>query len=138
MDEDEINSPPGMQATCQTVLLVEDEPMLRELGTMMIESLGYAVFAAENGVDALRIVRQHPERRIDLLVTDIAMPEMGGPELVENLRPLSPRTKIIFCSGFAGETILPGNLNSVVHFLDKPYSIQTIARKIRDIFGRSP
>ncbi|MDQ3620871.1 MAG: response regulator [Verrucomicrobiota bacterium] len=124
-----------MRASCETVLLVEDEPMLRELGTMMLESLGYSVFAAEHGVDALRIIQEHPDVRIDLLLTDVAMPQMGGQELAEKLRALSPHTRVIFCSGYADRPLLPGGREPTVSFLDKPYNSAAVAQKIRDVFG---
>ncbi len=116
-----------------TVLLVEDEPMLRELGITVLQELGYDVLSAENGRDALRIVADNPGRTIDLLLTDVIMPEMGGRELVEKLRPISPHTKVIFCSGYTEDAIFhTGSLEAGVFFLQKPYTVAAVARKLNE------
>ncbi len=121
---------------CETVLLVEDEPMLRELGLTVLEELGYRVFAAENGRDALRVVRENAGETIDLLLTDVVMPEMGGRELVDKLRPICPQTKVIFCSGYTEDAIFhSGGLEAGVFFLQKPYTVAAVARKVRDVLA---
>ncbi len=120
----------------ETVLLVEDEPMLRELGLTVLGELGYRVFTAENGCEALRVLRENPGEHIDLLVTDVVMPQMGGKELVENLRPLSPHTKVIFCSGYTEDAIFHnGGLEAGVYFLQKPYTVAAVAQKVRDVLA---
>ena len=116
-----------------TILLVEDEPMLRELGITVLQELGYEVLAAENGCDALRILAAHPGKVIDLLLTDVVMPQMGGKELVDKLRPLSPNTKVIFCSGYTEDAIFHGGgLEAGVFFLQKPYTIAGVAQKVNE------
>jgi len=118
------------------VLLVEDEPMLRELGLTVLEELGYRVFTAENGREALRLLAENPGVSIDLLLTDVVMPEMGGKELVDRLRPLSPQTKVIFCSGYTEDAIfLSGGLEAGVFFLQKPNTVAAVARKVRDVLA---
>ncbi len=112
----------------ETVLLAEDEPMLRFLGSAVLKGLGYNVLVAENGNEALRIVEENP--RIDLLMTDIIMPEMGGHELVQRLRLVSPQTKVIFCSGDADDAAFGGK-ESGVFFLQKPYTVAGVADKVR-------
>ena len=120
----------------ETVLLVEDEPMLRELGLTVLGELGYRVFTAENGREALRVVRENPGATIDLLLTDVVMPQMGGKELVEHLRPLSPGTKVIFCSGYTEDAIFhSGGLEAGVYFLQKPYTVAAVAQKVRDVLA---
>jgi PAS domain S-box-containing protein len=120
-----------------TVLLVEDEPMLRELGLTVLQELGYEVIAAENGKEALALVDAHPEKRIDLLLTDVVMPEMGGKELAEKLRPLSPKTKVIFCSGYTEDAIFhSGGLEAGVYFLQKPYTVAAVAQKVSEVLAR--
>jgi len=120
----------------ETVLLVEDEPMLRELGETVLQDLGYRVLTAANGAEALRLVSGHPDVRIDLLLTDVVMPEMGGKELVERLRPVSPATKVIFCSGYTEDAIFhSGRLEAGVYFLQKPYTLASVARKVRDVLA---
>ncbi len=125
-------APPGHE----TVLLVEDEPMLRELGTTVLEELGYRVLCAENGVDALRLMSENPTVGIDLLLTDVVMPKMGGRELAERLRPIHPKAKVIFCSGYTEDAILhSGSLEAGVFFLQKPYSVAAVAQKVRDVLS---
>jgi two-component system, cell cycle sensor histidine kinase and response regulator CckA len=117
----------------ETVLLVEDEPMLRELGQMVLEELGYRVLVAENGCDALRVVQETPDMPIDLLFTDVVMPKMGGRELAEKLRPIQPQAKVIFCSGYTEDAIIhSGSLEAGAFFLQKPYSVASIAQKVRN------
>ncbi len=120
----------------ETVLLVEDEPMLRELGTTVLEELGYRVLCAENGCAALRIVSENPGLTIDLLLTDVVMPKMGGRELAQQLIPLHPSAKVIFCSGYTEDAILhSGSLEAGAFFLQKPYSVAAVAQKVRDVLN---
>ncbi len=115
-----------------TVLLVEDEPMLRELGRTVLEDLGYRVLTAEDGCDALRVVAASCETHIDLVMTDVVMPKMGGRELAEKIRPMYPDAKILFCSGYTEDAILHnGALDAGTFFLQKPYSVAVIAEQIR-------
>jgi two-component system cell cycle sensor histidine kinase/response regulator CckA len=118
------------------VLLVEDEPMLRELGLTVLEELGYRVIAAENGVEALRLVEENAYAPIDIVLTDVIMPGMGGKELVDRLRPLFPDTKVIFCSGYTEDAIFHnGALESDVFFLQKPYTVAGLAQKLSEALG---
>jgi PAS domain S-box-containing protein len=117
----------------ETILLVEDEPMLLELGLTVLGELGYRVFIAANGRDALRVLLDNPEENFDLVLTDVVMPEMGGKELVDHLRKLSPATKVVYCSGYAEDAIFhSGGLESGVFFLEKPYTVSGIAQKVRE------
>jgi CheY-like chemotaxis protein len=118
----------------ETLLLVEDEPMLRELGLMVLGGLGYRVLPADNGVQALRILEQHQGQEIHLLVTDVVMPEMGGKELADRLRVLSPRTKVLFCSGYTEDAIVhDGSLEAGISFMQKPYTVAALANKVREV-----
>jgi PAS domain S-box-containing protein len=117
-----------------TILLVEDEPMVRELGRTVLEELGYEVTAASNGKEALRILAERKEGPFDLLFTDVVMPEMGGRELAEKLRPLCPATKVIFCSGYTEDAVFhSGGLEKGVYFLQKPYTVAGIAQKVSSV-----
>ena len=127
-------APAGVHTGTETVLLVEDEPMLRELGLLVLSGLGYRVLPADNGVQALRLLDQHRGQDIHLLVTDVVMPEMGGKELAEKLRLLSPRTKVLFCSGYTEDAIInQGRLDPGICFMQKPYTIASLACKVREV-----
>jgi len=128
VDAAECVEPPSaeMPRGAETVLLVEDEPMLRELG--------YRVLNACNGVDALRVLAEHSGESIDLLVTDVVMPEMGGTELAVQMRSRSPRTKVLFCSGYTEDAITrDGLLQPGTSFMQKPSSVATLAGRVREV-----
>ncbi len=118
----------------EVILVVEDEPMLRDLGTTILEELGYKVFTAGNGREAMELMSGGGIPHIDLVLTDLIMPEMGGQELVKHLLPLFPTTKVIYTSGYTEDSIIwSGGLEPDVHFLPKPYSVLGIAAKVREV-----
>jgi PAS domain S-box-containing protein len=122
----------------ETLLFVEDEPMLRELGMLILSGLGYRVLPADNGVQALRLLEQHRAQGIHLLLTDVVMPEMGGKELSEHLRVVSPQTKVLFCSGYTQDGIVhEGTLAEGVRFLQKPYTVATLAHRVREVLDEA-
>jgi CheY-like chemotaxis protein len=116
-----------------TILVVEDDPEVREVVVGMLRELGYAVLEAENAATALKVVESH--RAIDLLFTDVVMP---GPvttrQLVERTRALAPRTKVLFTTGHAEDTIVHhGQLDIGVQLLSKPYRGAELAARIRSL-----
>ena len=120
-------------AGTETVLLVEDEVVILELGRRLLESLGYTVLTAGSPTDALRAVEAY-EGDIDLLITDVVMPEMNGRELAGQLRLLKPGIKCLFMSGYTANVIAHrGVLDEGVHFIPKPFSITGLASKVRDV-----
>jgi CheY-like chemotaxis protein len=120
----------------EVILLVEDEAMLRELGTTILEELGYRVYTAGNGCEALELLRDPALPEVNLILTDLIMPEMGGQELIRHVRPLLPRTKVIYSSGYTEDSIIwAGGLETGIHFLPKPYSVVTIAEKVREVLN---
>ena len=137
-DADEVVLKPRLPKTLrtgtETALLVEDEPMLRELGQIYLVELGYTVLSAANGRQALNLMHADSSRKIDILVTDVVMPEMGGKDLANFVREISPATKVLFCSGYTEEAV---NLhcagNKATAFLEKPYTIEALATKIRSL-----
>jgi len=118
----------------ETILVVEDEPMLLDLAIIVLSDLGYRVLAADNGVQALRLFHQHAHEKIDLVITDVVMPEMGGKELTRKLQAISPATRVIYCSGYTQDAILQsGVLDPGLTFIQKPYTAETLATKIREV-----
>jgi signal transduction histidine kinase/CheY-like chemotaxis protein len=120
-----------------TVLLVEDEPALRMLAGESLKRLGYEVLQAGNGLEALKVADQHVGR-IDIVVTDIVMPRMGGPELVENLKQKRDRIGVIFMSGYTETAVLENaTVGSDAILLNKPFSTELLARKISELQERA-
>jgi two-component system cell cycle sensor histidine kinase/response regulator CckA len=115
----------------QTILLVEDEPTVRQLFATALARAGYVVYEARNGDEALKLFDLH-ERAIDLLLTDMRMPFVGGAELARRLRARRPDLKLICISGY------PGSLEPDVatDFLAKPFSRDEMLRKVREVLER--
>ncbi len=111
--------------------------MVRDMGASLLGKLGYTILTATNGRQALNLMHANPSRAIHLLVTDVIMPEMGGRELAEQLRSMSPETSVLFCSGYTEDVAsLRGTTGSTVAFLPKPYTTQAFAKKVRDLLDK--
>jgi PAS domain S-box-containing protein len=120
----------------ETVLVVEDEEELRKLAVRFLEKQGYKVLEASQGDEALFICGQH-EEPIHLLVTDVVMPGMSGRELSERLTSLCPEIKILYMSGHTNGAIFHhGVLEPGVNFLQKPFTPEALARKVREVLER--
>jgi CheY-like chemotaxis protein len=121
----------------EKVLLVEDQPEVRQFTEMALQTYGYTVIAAADGRDALRRVEEG-RPAIDILVTDVVMPRMGGRELAAALRRVYPGLKVLFLSGYTDDAIVRhGVLQADVAFLQKPYTPLSLARKVRDVLDHS-
>ncbi|MCU0663466.1 MAG: PAS domain-containing protein [Myxococcota bacterium] len=119
----------------ETILLVEDEPMILQLATKMLELLGYTVVAAQTPGEAILLAQEHPGG-IDLLMTDVIMPEMNGGDLARNLLSIHPNLRRLFMSGYTANVIAHhGVLKEGVHFLEKPFSIKDLSEKVREALG---
>lgn len=120
-------------AGSETVLIVEDLEGLCTLLSEILQKSGYRVLSAPNGQEALRLVRQHPGR-IDLVITDMVMPQMGGRELAETLRGLQPGIKILLMSGYMDKQQDVKESGSRDHaFIEKPFTPEALLHKIRDV-----
>jgi CheY-like chemotaxis protein len=123
----------AMPGGTETLLLVEDEEAVRVLTSHVLQSCGYQVLEAKDAAEALRITQAFPGR-FDLLVTDVVMPRMGGPELAERIRELQPGLKALFVSGYTDDAVLRhGVLTDKMHFLAKPFYPSALARKVREV-----
>jgi len=117
----------------ERILLVEDEPAIRELAALELRELGYAVHVAADGEEALEVLHATGEP-VELLVTDVVMPKMGGAELADALRRQYRDTRVLFTSGYTADTIgRHGVLDEGISFLRKPFTSQTLARKVREV-----
>ena len=120
-----------------TVLLVEDEQALLELNERMLLGLGYSVLSAATPAEAIRLATEHAQS-IDILLTDVVMPEMNGKELATHLEPFVPNIRRVFMSGYTANVIAHhGVLDQGVHFLQKPFSKRDLAVKLHEVMARS-
>jgi two-component system, cell cycle sensor histidine kinase and response regulator CckA len=125
---------PNLPHGKETILLVEDDSALREMAMVLLKRLGYTVWAAANGVEALNLKQQRGIGHIDLLFTDVVMPHMSGKELADRMQALSPHTKILFTSAYTENAIVhQGVLNKGVSLLQKPFTPSALAHKLRQI-----
>ena len=119
----------------KTILLVEDEPENLEMFRTMLESMGYRVLAAGSPQECLRLAQSHTGR-IDLLITDVVMPEMNGRELADTFIATHPSTQCLFMSGYSAEVITRnGILVNGINFIEKPFTLQKFADKIKKILS---
>jgi CheY-like chemotaxis protein len=116
----------------ETILVVEDEPVLRELARMILKDYKYDVLEASTGHEALRVWEKH-KGRIDLLLTDMVMPEgMTGRELADELRRQKPELKVIYTSGYSADVMGHENATREIKFLQKPYPPLELAQAVRE------
>ncbi|QJX00504.1 PAS domain S-box protein [Frigoriglobus tundricola] len=124
--------PPARRGT-ETVLLVEDEEAVRRICRIGLESQGYVVLAAGSGRDAIEVLRGH-HGPIDLVVTDVVMPEMSGRELAEAVRKVKPGVRVLYMSGYTDDAIVRHGVREAQDaFLQKPFSPLGLARKVRAV-----
>ena len=121
-----------------TILLVEDEPMVLEMTRRMLVELGYSVLSAPTPGEAISLAQDH-NGEIDLVVTDVVMPEMNGRDLVKNLLSRYPNLKHLFMSGYTSDVIAHhGVLDEGVNFIQKPFTLDDLVPKIREALDSSP
>ena len=131
-----LNSPNLPRGT-ETILLVEDDPALREMAVTLLRRLGYTVLSAANGIEALSLKQQRDVGHIDLLFTDVVMPHMSGKELADRMQALHPHTRILFTSAYTkNAAIHQGMLNQGVALLSKPFTPAALANKLREVLDR--
>ncbi len=116
------------------IMLVEDEDAVRTFSTRALANKGYDVIAAENGAAALEMWAGQENRQLDLMVTDVMMPDMDGPTLAKHMREQMPTLKIIFISGYT-EDRLKDHMDANTFFLPKPFSLKQLAAKIKEALG---
>jgi PAS domain S-box-containing protein len=126
-----------MRSGTETVLLVEDEDMVRDLAIQLLKEGGYNVLEASGGEEALGICKEHTAP-IDLLITDVVMPKMSGKDVADQLKTIHPETKVLFMSGYTDEAIVHhGIVDPDIAFLQKPFSEKALAQKIREVLDES-
>src|ERR1051326_6584482 len=134
--EQEIKTQPAARGQ-ETILLVEDEEIVRNLAREILQTYGYSVLTAANGHEGLRVGLEF-EGPIDLMITDVVMPVMGGRDMAEKLKGARPDLRVLFMSGFTDDAILHhGAVDESVFFLQKPFSPEALARTTRDILDQN-
>jgi two-component system, cell cycle sensor histidine kinase and response regulator CckA len=129
---EETKSEPGLRGF-ETVLVAEDEASVRTLTCRILRERGYTILVASNGKEALDIAQKY-SGEIHLALTDVVMPEMGGKELVSKLASIRPGIKALYASGYTDNAIVHhGVLDSDVAFLQKPFTVESLARKVREV-----
>ncbi len=130
--EEKEQTPVDDSGGSETVLIVEDDDNLRKFAQRALQMYGYRILDAENGEDALRVCGEY-EGQIDLMITDVVMPKMGGREAAERLQHLYPQIKVIYMSGYTDNTIVHyGVLTPELNFIQKPFTPKGLARKVRE------
>ena len=120
---------PSPETRSETILVVDDEPSVRNLIEKILTMRGYAVLAASDAQEALRLNADH---EVDAVVTDVMLPSMKGPELVEKLREHRPGLRALFISGFTSDTLLDSGLSPEdVSFVQKPFTGEALTSRLR-------
>jgi CheY-like chemotaxis protein len=126
-------APPGGN---ETVLVAEDDDIIRSLVRSVLKEFGYQVIEAKDGEEAVRIFRED-RGRIDLLLFDVIMPKKNGRAALDEIRAMDPRAKVLFMSGYSGDMISKeGILEKGMSFVPKPVSPSTLLRKVREVLDR--
>jgi CheY-like chemotaxis protein len=121
----------------ETILLVEDQDEVRRVARSILVRFGYHVLEARNAGEALLTCEQH-QRTIDLLLTDVVMPLLGGRQLADRLRKIRPDLKVLFMSGYTENTIVHhGILDSGVEYVQKPLLPDALGRRVREVIDGS-
>jgi CheY-like chemotaxis protein len=121
----------------ETILLVEDQDEVRDMARDILEMSGYSVLEARNGAEAVRLCEQHAGP-IEVLVTDVVMPQMSGRQLADRLVSGRPDLKVLYMSGYTDEAIAPhGILDPGVAFLPKPFSPDALSQKVREVLEQA-
>lgn len=130
-----VPDPPDFRAGGETILLVEDDPVVRRMAAEVLLSKGYRVLAAPSGADALHIATTH-EGRLDLLLTDVVMPSMTGPELASQFSSQFPHIRTLYMSGYTDDAIKKHGVRGIaVRVLQKPFTHDTLAQSVREALG---
>jgi CheY-like chemotaxis protein len=119
----------------ETILLVDDNPMIRDVGRTILEMFGYRILCAEDGQEALAIYRQKAED-IHLVILDLTMPHLSGRDTLRELRRLNPDVWVLFASGYSSERVTETEQDRVLGFIPKPYAAHDLASAVRSALDK--
>jgi two-component system cell cycle sensor histidine kinase/response regulator CckA len=132
------SAPAAVGEGTETILLAEDDSVVRSLAALALRSYGYTVLEARDGVEALQICRTHPDP-IHLVISDVVMPRMSGRQLAGMVSSLRPQTRVLYLSGYTDDAVVRhGLVQGEVPFLQKPFTPNILARKIREVLEGPP
>lgn len=135
VDEDEVHVPPPTGDALEVVLVVDDEPAVRQFSVHALAELGYRVLEADGAAEALRILEANPD--VALLFTDIAMPDVNGRKLADKACALRPGLKVLYTTGYTHNAVVHnGVVDRGVELLTKPFTLDDLATRVRDILDR--
>ena len=135
---DDASTPPQVPHGSETVLLVEDAVAVRKIACLALQAHGYNVIEASDGKAALQLAEQYPNT-IELLLTDVVMPEIGGVKLAEALKLVRPEMRVLYMSGYTDDAVLQRGVNNAhVTLLQKPFTAVALARKVRSVLDSLP
>ena len=126
------NAPEARQESRKTILVAEDESAVRALLARILSEKGYEVLEAADGMEALKLMQQHASS-CHLVITDVIMPRLNGPALAQHLAALSPSVKILFISGYTGDTVFTNGVGKDAFLLQKPIMPQALTDKVEEI-----
>jgi CheY-like chemotaxis protein len=131
------NIPEKALAGSETILLIEDEEAVRKLVRRTLEKHGYQLLVAASGTEALELAQNYTAS-IQLVISDVVMPQMGGREVAEQLKAVRPGIQILFISGYTENTMMRGgNVSEGETFLQKPFTPLTLARRVREMLDKA-
>jgi CheY-like chemotaxis protein len=131
-----VTEPSPVDGGRETVLVAEDERVIRELVERALSRRGYRVLVAADGREAIEIAEAHAGR-IDLLVSDVVMPRVGGPELARTLRRRAPALRVLLMSGYSADALREGQDVPGSEFVAKPFTPDELARRVRRLLDRA-
>jgi len=121
----------------ETILLVDDEAVIIDVGSQLLEKLGYTVIKAKGGAEAIRMYQENKEK-IDLVILDMIMPDVGGSEVHEKIKIIDPEVKILLSSGYSINGQAMEILNKGCNgFIQKPFNLKDFSKKIRDVLKKT-
>ena len=123
--------------SAEIILVVDDEPVVLSFLTGTLSRYGYRVVQAESGAQAIRVCRDRGHS-IDLILTDVVMPGLNGRELVDAIRNLGLQPRTLFMSGYSKDVALHTGMSDWAHFIQKPFTLQSIGRRLREVLRGFP